>query len=125
MVAKAIKPDHALSPHTASLGLTFSEGSRLGAQYAQGAFVGQHGSWNRKSPSGYKDIFVSFAGAQPLRKSVDVLAGFRVDDTAYGRPVGVIIARDGRLLVADNVSHKVWRMNSSTPQPLPPQGYSR
>ncbi len=115
MVAKAIKPDYALGPHTASLGLTFSEGSTLGASFAQGAFVGQHGSWNRKPASGYKVIFVPFAGAQPSGKPVDVLTGFRVKDVAYGRPVGVIIAKDGSLLVADDVGGKVWRVTAAFP----------
>ena len=115
MVAKAIKPDYALGPHTASLGLTFSQGAALGPAFAQGAFVGQHGSWNRKPPSGYKVIFVPFAGAQPSGRPVDVLTGFRAGDTAYGRPVGVIIARDGSLLVADDVGNKVWRVSSATP----------
>ena len=125
MVAKAIKPDYALGNHTGSLGLTFSQGATLGPQFAQGAFVGQHGSWNRKPPSGYKVIFVPFAGAQPSGKPVDVLTGFRVGDTAYGRPVGVIIARDGSLLVADDVGNKVWRVSSATPQALPPGAASR
>jgi glucose/arabinose dehydrogenase len=116
MVAKAIKPDYALGPHTSSLGLTFSEGSALGPQFAQGAFVGQHGSWNRKPASGYKVIFIPFAGAQPSGKPVDVLTGFRVGDIAYGRPVGVIVARDGSLLVADDVGNKVWRVSGATPQ---------
>ena len=115
MVAKAIPPDYALGPHTASLGLTFSQGATLGPAFAQGAFVGQHGSWNRKPASGYKVIFVPFAGAQPSGKPVDVLTGFRVGDVAYGRPVGVIIARDGSLLVADDVGGKVWRVTSATP----------
>ena len=119
MVAKAIKPDYALGPHTASLGLTFSEGTALGPQFAQGAFIGQHGSWNRKPASGYKVIFVPFVGAQPSGKPVDVLTGFRVGDVAYGRPVGVIVARDGSLLVADDVGNKVWRVSSATPQPRP------
>jgi len=113
MVARAIKPDYALGPHTASLGLTFSQGAALGPRFAQGAFVGQHGSWNRKPPSGYKVIFVPFAGAQPSGRPVDVLTGFRVGDIAYGRPVGVIIARDGSLLVADDVGGKVWRVSSA------------
>ncbi len=125
MVAKAIAPDYALGPHTASLGLTFSQGAALGPQYAQGAFVGQHGSWNRKPASGYKVIFVPFAGAQPSGKPVDVLTGFRVKDVAYGRPVGVVIARDGSLLVADDVGGKVWRVSMATPQPLPPKVASR
>ena len=113
MVAKAIKPDYALGPHTASLGLTFSLGATLGPAFAQGAFVGQHGSWNRKPASGYKVIFVPFAGAQPSGKPIDVLTGFRVGDVAYGRPVGVNIAKDGSLLVADDVGGKVWRVSAS------------
>ena len=115
MVAKAIKPDYALGPHTASLGLTFSQGAALGPQFAQGAFVGQHGSWNRKPASGYRVIFVPFAGAQPSGKPIEVLTGFRVKDVAYGRPVGVVIARDGSLLVADDVGGKVWRVTSASP----------
>ena len=125
MVAKAIKPDYALGPHTASLGLTFSGGALLGPAFAQGAFVGQHGSWNRKPASGYRVIFVPFAGAQPSGKPVDVLTGFRDKDVAYGRPVGVNIARDGSLLVADDVGGKVWRVSASKPQALPPSGASR
>jgi glucose/arabinose dehydrogenase len=115
MVAKAIVPDYALGPHTASLGLTFSAGERLGPRYATGAFVGQHGSWNRKPASGYRVIFVPFAGAQPSGKPVDVLTGFRVGDSAYGRPVGVNIAKDGSLLVADDVGGKVWRVSAAGP----------
>ncbi|MBK5265745.1 MAG: sorbosone dehydrogenase family protein, partial [Alphaproteobacteria bacterium] len=125
LVAKAIAPDYALGPHTASLGLTFSAGAALGPQFAQGAFVGQHGSWNRKPASGYRVIFVPFAGAQPSGKPVEVLTGFRVKDVAYGRPVGVTIARDGSLLVADDVGGKVWRVTAVTPQPLPPKVASR
>jgi glucose/arabinose dehydrogenase len=116
MVARAIVPDYALGPHTASLGLTFSKGAALGPRFAQGAFVGQHGSWNRKPASGYKVMFVPFAGAQPSGKPVDVLTGFRVGDVALGRPVGVIIARDGSLLVADDVGGKVWRVSSIAPR---------
>jgi glucose/arabinose dehydrogenase len=116
MVAKAIKPDYALGAHTSSMGLTFSEGAALGSQFTRGAFVGQHGSWNRKPPSGYKVIFIPFSGAQPSGKPVDVLTGFRVGDIAYGRPVGVIVARDGSLLVADDVGNKVWRVSAATQQ---------
>jgi glucose/arabinose dehydrogenase len=121
MVAKAISPDYALGPHVAPLGLTFSAGQRLGARFGQGAFVGEHGSWNRKEPSGYRVVFVPFAGAQPSGKPVDVLTGFRVGDTAYGRPVGVAIGRDGSLLVADDVGGKVWRVSAA----LPPRVTSR
>jgi glucose/arabinose dehydrogenase len=119
MVARAIVPDYALGPHTASLGLTFSKGAALGPRFAHGAFVGQHGSWNRRPASGYKVIFVPFAGAQPSGRPVDVLTGFRVGDVAFGRPVGVTIARDGSLLVADDVGGKVWRVSSVTAQSRP------
>jgi glucose/arabinose dehydrogenase len=113
MVAKAIKPDYALGPHTASLGLTFSEGARLGPSFTNGAFIGQHGSWNRKPPSGYKVIFVPFSGGRPSGRPLDVLTGFlSPNGKAWGRPVGVEIARDGVLLVADDVGNKIWRVSA-------------
>jgi glucose/arabinose dehydrogenase len=115
MVAKAIKPDYAMGPHVAALGLSFSAGQALGPAYAQGAFVGEHGSWNRKPWSGYQVVFVPFAGAQPTpgAKPVPVLTGFRVGDIAYGRPVDVRIAKDGSLLVADDVGNVVWRVSKA------------
>jgi glucose/arabinose dehydrogenase len=113
MVAKAIKPDYALGPHTASLGFTFAEGARLGPSLANGAFIGQHGSWNRKPPSGYKVIFVPFSGGRPSGRPIDILTGFlSPDGKAWGRPVGVEIARDGALLVADDVGNKIWRVSA-------------
>jgi len=112
LVARAIVPDYALGPHVAALGLTFSTGQRLGPAFAQGAFVGEHGSWNRKPPSGYKVVFVPFAGAQPSGMPVDVLTGFMREGKAFGRPVGVQIARDGSLLVADDVGNTVWRVSA-------------
>jgi len=113
MVAKAIKPDYALGAHTASLGLTFSEGARLGPGFASGAFIGQHGSWNRKPRSGYKVVFVPFRGGQPSGAPVDILTGFLSGEgKAMGRPVGVQIARDGALLVADDVGNIVWRVSA-------------
>ncbi|MEO7787755.1 MAG: sorbosone dehydrogenase family protein, partial [Sphingomicrobium sp.] len=123
MVAKAIAPDFALGPHVAALGLTFSTGEKLGAGFATGAFVGEHGSWNRKPASGYQVVFVPFAGGKPSgAKPVPILTGFRVGDTAYGRPVGVQIGKDGSLLVADDVGGKVWRVSAGT---LPQQVASR
>jgi glucose/arabinose dehydrogenase len=117
MVAKAIKPDYALGPHTASLGLTFSDGARLGPVLANGAFVGQHGSWNRKPRSGYKVVFVPFRGGKPAGQPLDILTGFlSKDDKALGRPVGVQIARDGSLLVADDVGNKIWRVSPAAAQ---------
>ena len=114
LVAKAIAPDYAVGPHTASLGLTFAEGSTLPARFTHGAFIGQHGSWNRKPHSGYKVIFVPFEGGQPKGQPVDVLTGFLdKDEKAMGRPVGVVIDKQGDLLVADDVGNKVWRVSAA------------
>ncbi|WP_445179231.1 PQQ-dependent sugar dehydrogenase [Pseudomonas sp. McL0111] len=114
LVAKAIAPDYAVGPHTASLGLTFAEGNSLPAQFKEGAFIGQHGSWNRKPHSGYKVIFVPFAAGKPNGQPVDVLTGFLdKDENALGRPVGVVIDQQGDLLVADDVGNKVWRVSSA------------
>jgi len=115
LVAKAIAPDYALGPHTASLGLAFYGGKLLPAHYANGAFVGQHGSWNRKPPSGYRVIFVPFAGGEPAGPAEEVLTGFlNSDGEAYGRPVGVAVDRAGALLVADDVGNKIWRLTPAT-----------
>jgi glucose/arabinose dehydrogenase len=112
LVAKAIAPDYAVGPHTASLGLSFAEGSTLPAPFTEGAFVGQHGSWNRKPHSGYKVIFVPFNGGKPVGQPVDVLTGFlNADEKAQGRPVGVVIDKQGGLLVADDVGNKIWRVS--------------
>ena len=116
MVAKAIAPDYALGNHTASLGLTFSEGTLLPEQFRNGVFVGQHGSWNRKPRSGYKVIFVPFANGKPTGEPKDVLTGFVSDkDEALGRPVGVTIDRKGALLVADDVGNTIWRVTPGSP----------
>jgi glucose/arabinose dehydrogenase len=113
LVAKAIAPDYAVGPHTASLGLTFAEGNTLPAQFKEGAFIGQHGSWNRKPHSGYKVIFVPFNAGKPTGQPVDVLTGFlNEDEKAMGRPVGVVIDQQGGLLVADDVGNKVWRVSA-------------
>ncbi|SDS17982.1 PQQ-dependent sugar dehydrogenase [Pseudomonas prosekii] len=112
LVAKAIAPDYAVGPHTASLGLTFAEGSKL-PSFTSGAFIGQHGSWNRKPYSGYKVIFVPFSAGKPTGQPVDVLTGFLdKDEKAMGRPVGVVIDQQGSLLVADDVGNKVWRVSA-------------
>jgi glucose/arabinose dehydrogenase len=113
LVARAIAPDFAVGPHVAALGLTFSNGQRLGPTFARGAFIGEHGSWNRSPPSGTKVVFVPFGGAQPSGMPIDVLTGFRVNDKYYGRPVGVQIGRDGSLLVADDVGNTVWRVSAA------------
>ena len=114
LVAKAIAPDYALGAHTASLGLTFNTGNLFPEAMAGGAFVGQHGSWNRRPRAGYKVIFVPFAGGMPSGKPRDILTGFLNDNgEAQGRPVGVRIDKQGALLVADDVGNAVWRVTPS------------
>jgi glucose/arabinose dehydrogenase len=114
LVARAIVPDYALGPHTASLGLAHSRGTKLPDRFGNGMFVGQHGSWNRKPRSGYKVIFVPFAAGKPSGDPIDVLTGFVTEDgDAMGRPVGVAIDRRGGLLVADDVGNTVWRVAGS------------
>lgn len=115
LVAKAIVPDYALGTHTAPLGLTFAAGCNLPAPFNQeGAFIGQHGSWNRKPLNGYKVIFVPFKEGKPIGQPVDVLTGFvSPDDDAFGRPVGVAIDKQGALLVADDVGNVVWRVTAA------------
>jgi glucose/arabinose dehydrogenase len=116
LVVKAIIPDYALGNHNAALGLAFSSGTLLPEQYRSGAFIGQHGSWNRIPESGYKVVFVAFADGRPIGKPVDVLTGFlSQDDEALGRPVDVIIDKSGALLVADDVGNTIWRVTSAEP----------
>ena len=110
MVTKAIPPDYGLGAHVAALGLAFSD-SRMPAHYASGAFIGEHGSWNRSPPSGYKVVFVPFTGGKPASEPVDFLTGFLSDKgEAYGRPVGVALDGTGALLVADDVGNVIWRV---------------
>jgi glucose/arabinose dehydrogenase len=113
LVKTAVKPDYALGNHVAPLGLTFAEGANLGAAFASGAFVGEHGSWNRRPFNGYKVVFIPFANGAPAGNPVDVLTGF-VDGEghAMGRPVGVAIDKRGGLLVADDAGNAVWRVAS-------------
>jgi len=114
LVAKAIAPDYALGPHTASLGLASSAGNTLTAAFANGMFIGQHGSWNRRPQSGYKVIFVPFDAGKPAGVPVDVLTGFLSSNgNAFGRPVGVAIDKQGALLVADDVGNVVWRVSAA------------
>lgn len=111
LVATAIVPDYALGPHTASLGLIFYEGKLLPKRYVGGAFIGQHGSWNRNPQSGYKVIFVPFTDGRPNGGPEDILTGFiDAHGDALGRPVGVALDRAGALLVADDVGNAVWRV---------------
>ncbi len=112
MVARAIVPDYALGNHVAPLGLAFSAGARLGPPFGDGVFIGLHGSWNRRPLTGYKVVFVPFAGGRPSGTPIDVLTGFlSAEGKAMGRPVGVAIARDRALLVADDVGNSVWRVS--------------
>ena len=114
LVATAIIPDYALGPHTASLGLAFYGGTLLPARYAGGAFVGQHGSWNRNPRSGYKVIFIPFVNGRPAGPPSDVLTGFLdADGNARGRPVGVAVDGRGALLVADDVGNRIWRLTAA------------
>jgi glucose/arabinose dehydrogenase len=114
LVAKATVPDYGLGAHTASLGLSFSSSKSLPSRFADGAFIGQHGSWNRSAPSGYKVIFVPFSSGKPSGEPQDVLTGFLTEGgKARGRPVGVALASDGALLVADDVGNMVWRVTGS------------
>ncbi|MBJ7547091.1 sorbosone dehydrogenase family protein [Pseudomonas sp. OA3] len=109
-VASAIAPDYALGAHVAALGLDFSS-EVMGEQYADGVFVGEHGSWNRKNPVGYKVIFVPFDNGRPAGDPIDFVTGFRTEDgKTRGRPVGVTVDPSGALIVADDLANTVWRV---------------
>lgn len=113
MVAKAVAPDYGLGAHVAPLGLAFSD-ARMPAPYDSGAFIGQHGSWNRKELAGYNVVFVPFASGRPSGLPVPFLDGFlSADGEAYGRPVGVALDAKGALLVADDVGNVIWRVARS------------
>jgi len=117
MVAKAIVPDYSLGNHVAPIGLAFSQGTLLPEEFREGAFVGEHGSWNRAPLSGYKVVFVPFTDGKPTGLPVDVLTGFvNAQREAHGRPAGVAIDRSGALLVADDVGNVVWRVTGATPE---------
>ncbi len=116
LIEKAIVPDIALGSHTASLGLVFYDRESFPQQYRNGAFIGQHGSWNRSEISGYKVVFVPFKNGQPSGKPEDFLTGFVADvedEKVYGRPVGLAVLNDGSLLVADDASNTIWRVYST------------
>lgn len=109
-VASAIVPDYALGAHVAALGLDFSS-EVMGEQYAEGVFVGEHGSWNRKNPVGYKVIFVPFENGRPAGDPIDFVTGFRTEDgKTRGRPVGVTVDPRGALIVADDLANTIWRV---------------
>tara|TARA_R110000868_G_scaffold42938_15_gene144962 strand:- start:3286 stop:4578 length:1293 start_codon:yes stop_codon:yes gene_type:complete len=109
-VAEAIAPDYALGAHVAALGVDFSSES-MGVDFADGVFVGEHGSWNRKDPVGYKVVFVPFSNGRPSGEPVDFVSGFRGEDgKTRGRPVGVTVDPRGALIIADDLSNTVWRV---------------
>src|SRR5205823_2556106 len=117
LVAKAIAPDYALGSHVASLGLVFSGADNaLPANLRNGAFVGEHGSWDRSPPSGYKVVFVPFQNGKPAGPPIDVVTGFLTGGHAKGRPVGLAFDRSGALLVADDVGNTVWRVSAAAGQ---------
>lgn len=116
MVAAAIKPDYSLGSHVAALGLAFSTPA-MGQRFREGVFVGEHGSWNRSAPSGYKVVFVPFSNGIPAGPPIDVVTGFRGENgDTYGRPVGVSVDPRGALIICDDLSNTVWRMVQA---PLP------
>ena len=111
LVKAALAPDYGLGAHTANLGLTFYTADLLPAKYKGGAFIGQHGSWNRKPAAGYRVIYVPFANGKPNGMPEEILTGFLTGDgEASGRPVGVVVDNKGALLVADDVGNVVWRV---------------
>lgn len=120
MVARSIKPDYGIGPHGGSLGFVFARGGALGPAWAEGAFVGQHGSWNRSRPFGYRVIFVPFSGGRPSGMPVEVLGGFLTSEGFRGRPVGVTLDKSGALLVADDMGNVIWRVTGAEPAPSGP-----
>lgn len=112
LVAKAIEPDYSLSSHVAPLGMVFYTGSNLPAHYRGGAFVGEHGSWDRSPYNGYKVVYVPFANGRPNGMAEDVVTGFLDGDTAHGRPVGLAVDKQGGLLIADDLGDTVWRVTA-------------
>jgi glucose/arabinose dehydrogenase len=115
LVAKAIAPDYALSSHVAPLGMAFYTGDSLPQAYRGGAFVGEHGSWNRDPLNGYKVVFVPFSNGQPNGMAQDVVTGFlNNDNQARGRPVGLAVDKSGALLIADDVGNTVWRVTAAS-----------
>jgi glucose/arabinose dehydrogenase len=114
-VASAIAPDYALGSHVAALGLAFSS-AVLGEKFAQGVFIGEHGSWNRGQPVGYKVVFVPFQDGRPAGDPIDFVTGFQEDGKTFGRPVGVTVDPRGALIVADDLSNIVWRVTPDSGQ---------
>lgn len=117
-VRQSVRPDYALQSHSAALGLSFSTPA-MGSPFADGAFVGMHGSWNRKVPVGYKVVFVPFRNGRPAGAPIDFITGFQADGKTMGRPVGVTVDPRGALLVADDLSNTLWRVTPAAPAAPP------
>lgn len=117
LISKSIVPDVSLGSHTASLGLVFYDKNSFPTKYHNGAFIAQHGSWNRKQLAGYKVVFVPFANGRPAGQPEDFLTGFMVegskDSEVHGRPVDVALLADGSMLVTDDVSNTIWRVSAN------------
>ena len=116
LVKKAIVPDVSMGSHTAALGLAFDNGNKLPGRYKGGAFVGQHGSWNRSVPAGYAVVFVPFSNGKPTGNMEPFLTGFIADSAkneVYGRPVGVAFTPGGDMLVADDAANTIWRVSAN------------
>ena len=113
-VKAAIPPDYGLSSHVAPLGLAFYTGASFPAQFKGGAFVGEHGSWNRPELNGYKVVFIRFENGRPVGQPADFVTGFLNNGSARGRPVGVAVDRSGALIVADDVGNTVWRVSAAS-----------
>ena len=120
LAATALRPDYSLGSHVAALGIAFSTGS-MGGKFGEGVFVGEHGSWNRKAPVGYRVVFVPFRGGRPAGPPVDFVAGFMGSDgKTRGRPVGVTVDPRGALIVADDLSNTIWRVTPIRSQQVSP-----
>jgi glucose/arabinose dehydrogenase len=121
LVARAVVPDYALSSHVAPLGLVFYTGNDLPAHYRGGAFVGEHGSWDRQVLNGYKVVYIPFQDGRPSGPAEDVVSGFLVDgDKARGRPVALAVDQRGGLLIADDTGNTVWRVSAASARPGEP-----
>ena len=116
LVATALQPDYALGSHVAALGVAFSQAT-MGSRFADGVFVGEHGSWNRGVPAGYKVVFVAFQNGRPVGEPVDFVTGFQADGKTFGRPVGVSVDPRGALIFADDLANTIWRVTPAA-QPV-------